>query len=108
LGVPVVARPASSKFVPEAALGLMEEDGGSRNGLHPADGAADAEGRIGDAASPAGFEPEAAHDLLPAGEALGRETYRVGPGRRSRLSTNEFYGQTECNLVLGSCAAPSR
>ena len=28
-----------------------------------------------------------------------------GAGRRSALTINEFYGQTECNLVLASCAA---
>ena len=28
-----------------------------------------------------------------------------GPSRHSALTVNEFYGQTECNLVLGSCAA---
>ncbi len=38
------------------------------------------------------------------GEALGAETYEWG---RSALGVtiNEFYGQTECNLVLASCAA---
>jgi acetyl-CoA synthetase len=38
------------------------------------------------------------------GESLGRETYEWA---RSELGVtpNEFYGQTECNLVLGSCAA---
>jgi acetyl-CoA synthetase len=38
------------------------------------------------------------------GEALGAETYAWG---RSALGVtiNEFYGQTECNLVLASCAA---
>jgi acetyl-CoA synthetase len=37
------------------------------------------------------------------GEALGVETYEWG---RSALDVtiNEFYGQTECNLVLASCA----
>jgi acetyl-CoA synthetase len=39
-----------------------------------------------------------------AGEMLGAETYEWG---RSALGLviNEFYGQTECNLVIGSCAA---
>src|SRR6185437_9422018 len=38
------------------------------------------------------------------GEALGAETYEWG---RSALgiTINEFYGQTECNLVVGACAA---
>ena len=29
----------------------------------------------------------------------------MGAGRASACTVNEFYGQTECNLVLGSCAA---
>jgi acetyl-CoA synthetase len=39
-----------------------------------------------------------------AGESLGREAYEWS---RSTLgiTVNEFYGQTECNYVLGSCAA---
>ena len=42
--------------------------------------------------------------VMSAGEQLGRETYdwaREAFG----FPVNEFYGQTECNLVLGSCAA---
>ena len=38
------------------------------------------------------------------GEALGRETYDWARGALG-LTINEFYGQTECNLVLSSCAA---
>jgi acetyl-CoA synthetase len=42
--------------------------------------------------------------LGSAGESLGREAYEWS---RSNLgiTINEFYGQTECNYVLGSCAA---
>ncbi len=29
----------------------------------------------------------------------------MGHATRSALTINEFYGQTECNLVLASCAA---
>ena len=32
---------------------------------------------------------------------------RMGARRRSACTVNEFYGQTECNLVLGSCARAS-
>ena len=41
--------------------------------------------------------------ICSAGESLGRETY---DWTRAELGVtpNEFYGQTECNLVLGSCA----
>ena len=38
------------------------------------------------------------------GESLGVETLEWGKAAFG-LTINEFYGQTECNLVLGSCAA---
>jgi acetyl-CoA synthetase len=38
------------------------------------------------------------------GEALGAETYEWGKSVLG-ITINEFYGQTECNLVLASCAA---
>jgi len=38
------------------------------------------------------------------GEALGAETYEWGKSALG-IAINEFYGQTECNLVLASCAA---
>ena len=38
------------------------------------------------------------------GEALGRETYEWARAELG-LTINEFYGQTECNLVLASCGA---
>jgi acetyl-CoA synthetase len=38
------------------------------------------------------------------GEALGPETYEWGKSALG-VTINEFYGQTECNLVLASCAA---
>lgn len=42
--------------------------------------------------------------IASAGEALGAETFEWGRETLG-LTINEFYGQTECNLVLGSCAA---
>jgi acetyl-CoA synthetase len=38
------------------------------------------------------------------GESLGRETYEWARSEFG-ITINEFYGQTECNLVLSSCAA---
>ena len=38
------------------------------------------------------------------GESLGAETYEWGKSVLG-VTINEFYGQTECNLVLASCAA---
>ena len=42
--------------------------------------------------------------LGSGGEALGIEAYDWGRSALD-LTINEFYGQTECNLVLASCAA---
>jgi acetyl-CoA synthetase len=55
----------------------------------------------------AGIDPTA-YDLklravMSAGEQLGRETYEWAE-KAFGFAVNEFYGQTECNLVLGSCA----
>jgi len=41
--------------------------------------------------------------IMSAGEQLGRETYEWAE-QAFGFAVNEFYGQTECNLVLGSCA----
>ncbi|MFL6796039.1 MAG: AMP-binding protein [Xanthobacteraceae bacterium] len=41
--------------------------------------------------------------VASGGESLGAETYEWGRAVLG-LTINEFYGQTECNLVLGSCA----
>ncbi|MHA1528420.1 MAG: acyl-CoA synthetase [Alphaproteobacteria bacterium] len=38
------------------------------------------------------------------GESLGAEVLEWGKGALG-LTINEFYGQTECNLVLGNCAS---
>jgi acetyl-CoA synthetase len=54
----------------------------------------------------AGAGPRA-HNLRTvssAGESLGRETYEWARAALG-LTVNEFYGQTECNYVLGSSAA---
>ncbi|MEZ5782847.1 MAG: AMP-binding protein [Rhizobiaceae bacterium] len=42
--------------------------------------------------------------ICSAGESLGRETLEWAQSALG-ASVNEFYGQTECNLVLGSSAA---
>ncbi|MGL4974808.1 MAG: AMP-binding enzyme, partial [Bosea sp. (in: a-proteobacteria)] len=42
--------------------------------------------------------------IASGGESLGAETLDWGQ-RALGLTINEFYGQTECNLVLASCAA---
>ena len=98
LGVPVVAG-RFERFDPESALGLMEKM------------------RIRNA-----FIPPTALRMLKTqtdiakrwkldirtigsgGESLGRETYDWAKAELG-ITINEFYGQTECNLVLASCAA---
>ncbi|MGE0502475.1 MAG: AMP-binding protein [Rhizobiaceae bacterium] len=42
--------------------------------------------------------------LGSGGESLGRETFEWGEAELG-VTINEFYGQTECNLVLSSCGA---
>ena len=97
LGVPVISS-AARKFDPEWAFNLMEREA-IRNAFIP----------------PTALKmlraverPRERYDLSlrsvgSAGESLGRETYdwfAEGFG----FQVNEFYGQTECNAVLGSCA----
>ncbi|EHK57924.1 AMP-binding protein [Allomesorhizobium alhagi] len=97
-GVPVVAG-RFEKFDPEAALGLAEKM------------------RVRNA-----FIPPTALRMLrtvpdigrrfrldlrtvgSGGESLGRETFEWARAEFG-ITINEFYGQTECNLVLSSCAA---
>jgi acetyl-CoA synthetase len=98
LGVPVVASP-TEKFDPEAALGLMER-AGVRNTFIPPTAlrmlrsVKDIRNRFSLSLRTVGS----------GGESLGRETYEWGEAELG-LTINEFYGQTECNLVLSSCAA---
>ena len=42
--------------------------------------------------------------VASGGEALGSQTYEWGRSTFG-LTINEFYGQTECNIVLSSCGA---
>jgi acetyl-CoA synthetase len=55
-------------------------------------------------APPAGRHSLVLRTLVSAGEALGAETY-AWAREVLDLTINESYGQTECNLVLASCAA---
>jgi acetyl-CoA synthetase len=54
--------------------------------------------------NPRGRHDFALRSVGSGGEALGAETFEWGKSALG-LSINEFYGQTECNLVVGSCAA---
>jgi acetyl-CoA synthetase len=97
-GVPVVAR-RFDKFDPEEAFAVMARFG-VRNAFIPPTAL-----RMLRAVS----NPRGRHDIKlrsvgSGGEALGAETFEWGKAALG-VSINEFYGQTECNLVVGSCAS---
>jgi len=96
-GVPVVARKVE-KFDPEEAFTLMATCG-VRNAFIPPT----ALRMLRSAPSPRGRHDLRLRTLGSGGEALGAETYEWGR-ETFGLVINEFYGQTECNLVLSSCA----
>jgi acetyl-CoA synthetase len=97
-GVPIVARPAA-KFDPDEAFRLMA-DLGVRNCFIPPT----ALRMLRAVANPRGRYDLKLRTVASGGESLGAET--LGWGREALgLTINEFYGQTECNLVLASCAA---
>ncbi|MGX1100632.1 AMP-binding protein [Amorphus sp. MBR-141] len=95
LGVPVVAR-RFDRFDPEEAWRLMV-DAGVRNAFIPPT----ALRMLKAAPPPAGLT---LRSVGSGGESLGRGTFDWGHSALG-LTINEFYGQTECNLVLSSCAA---
>jgi acetyl-CoA synthetase len=96
-GVAVVAR-RSEKFDPEEAFALLARTG-VRNAFIPPT----ALRMLRSAKSPRGRHDIRLRTLGSGGESLGAETYEWGR-EVFGLTINEFYGQTECNLVLASCA----
>jgi acetyl-CoA synthetase len=96
-GVPVVAR-RFDKFDPEDAFALMAKTG-VRNAFIPPT----ALRMLRSAPSPQGRHAIVLRTVGSGGEALGAETLEWGKSALG-LSINEFYGQTECNLVVSSCA----
>lgn len=97
-GVPVVAR-KFDKFDPEEAFRLMA-DQDVRNTFVPPT----ALRMLRSVRNPRGRFNLALRTIASGGEALGAETFAWGREALG-LTVNEFYGQTECNLVLSSCAA---
>jgi acetyl-CoA synthetase len=95
-GVPVVSR-KFDKFDPEEAYALMAKHD-IRNVFIPPT----ALRMLRSAKSPRGRHDLKLRTLGSGGESLGAETYDWGK-EAFGLIINEFYGQTECNLVLGSC-----
>src|SRR5579871_6853925 len=96
LGVPVVAK-KFEKFDPQEAFALMAE-AEVRNAFIPPT----ALRMLRSAGKPR--EKFNLRTLGSGGESLGEETYAWGRETLG-LTINEFYGQTECNLVLSSAAA---
>ncbi len=98
LGIPVVAG-RHAKFDPEAALGLAEKQK-IRNMFVPPTALRMLRTveNISDR-----FDLDI-RTIGSGGEALGRETFDWAK-KELGISINEFYGQTECNLVLSACSA---
>lgn len=97
-GVAVVAR-KFEKFDPDEAYRLMA-DFAIRNAFIPPT----ALRMLRASASPVGRHDLRLRTVGSGGEALGEETLAWGREALG-LTINEFYGQTECNLVLSACAA---
>ena len=92
-GVPVVAR-RFEKFDPEEAFALMARTQ-VRNAFIPPT----ALRMLRAAPNPKGRHALNMRSIGSGGEALGAETYEWGKSVFG-LTINEFYGQTECNIVL--------
>ncbi len=97
-GAPVLAHRAG-KFDPEEAFRLMARHG-VRNAFLPPTAL-----KMMRQAAPQVPPPGLAmRSIGSGGESLGEEL--LGWGRDVfALTINEFYGQTECNLVIGNCAS---
>jgi acetyl-CoA synthetase len=96
-GVPVVAR-RFEKFSGEAAFQLIQ-DFGIRNAFLPPT----ALKMMRAVAEPEKRWKLAMRSIASGGETLGAELIEWGR-RVFGLTINEFYGQTECNMIVSSCA----
>ncbi|MGQ0664994.1 MAG: acyl-CoA synthetase [Pseudomonadota bacterium] len=95
-GVPVVAH-RFAKFDPDAAFALMARHGVRNVFLPPT--ALKLMRQVG---APAGHGVKL-RSIGSGGETLGAELLDWGRAVFG-VTINEFYGQTECNLVVGNCA----
>jgi acetyl-CoA synthetase len=96
-GVPVVAR-KFDKFDPDEAFALMAA-AQVRNAFIPPT----ALRMMRAAKNPRGRYDFKLRSIASGGESLGVEALEWGKSAFD-LTINEFYGQTECNLVIGACA----
>lgn len=97
-GVPLLAS-NFTKFDPEKIFALMEETS-VRNAFIPPT----ALRMLRAVENPSQRYKLSLRTIASGGETLGRETLQWGRDQLG-LTINEFYGQTECNYVLSSCAA---
>ncbi|MCY6383663.1 AMP-binding protein [Hoeflea prorocentri] len=95
-GVPVVSS-AAQKFDPETAFRIMEKTG-VRNAFIPPT----ALKMLRTVERPSERFDLKLRTIGSGGESLGKETYEWAR-QELGLTINEFYGQTECNLVVSSC-----
>jgi len=96
-GIPVVAHRAK-KFDPEEAFYLLAKYG-IRNAFMPPT----ALKMMRQVKNPASRHDFHMRTIGSGGETLGEELLEWGRDVM-KLTINEFYGQTECNLVVGSCS----
>ena len=97
LGVPVVAC-RFRKFTAEAAFQLLQDHGIRNTFLPPT-----ALKMMRQAEAPERRWSLSLRSVASGGETLGAEL--IDWGRRVfGLTINEFYGQTECNMIVSSCA----
>lgn len=98
LGVPVVSSPGQ-KFDPHMAFRILEEMG-VRNAFIPPTAL-----RLMKAVeNPRSLYRINLRTIGSAGESLGRETWEQS-SEAFGVPVNEFYGQTECNIVISSAAS---
>ncbi len=95
-GIPVVSH-RFAKFDPEAAFQLID-DLGVRNAFLPPT----ALKMMRTVANPRARWRLDMRSIASGGESLGRELLQWGR-QTFDLTINEFYGQTECNMVISSC-----
>ena len=96
-GIPVLAH-RFRKFDPEKAFDLIARHG-VRNAFMPPT----ALKLMRQVETPGARYDFSMRSIGSGGETLGEELLEWGRGTMG-LTINEFYGQTECNLVVGSCA----
>jgi acetyl-CoA synthetase len=97
-GVPVVSH-RFERFDPEEGFAVMARTGVRNTFIPPT-----ALRMMRSAPAPRGRHALRLRTVGSGGESLGAETCEWGKSALG-LVINEFYGQTECNLVVSSCAA---